>query len=452
MSPTGRVGWGLLAVLSALVAGLPGAPLARAQESPPNVLLIVTDDQRTSTWNVMRKTTATLRARGTTFTRAHATTPLCCPSRASIMTGRYAHNHLVRTNLDAEALVHDRTIQAYLKGAGYRTAMFGKFLNYWPVTRNPPHFDVWAVIRQGSNLYYDAKWNVGGTIKTISRYATDYISDRAVGFLRASEGNDRRPWFLFLSTTAPHAPYVPEPVYADARVPGWQIPPSAREADRRDKPPYVRQRSAPLSKARSVRAAQLRTLLSVDDMVGQVMARLAELGEQDTLVVFLSDNGFMWADHGLMGKQAPYLPSVRVPFAARWPGHIPAGALDRRIVANVDVAPTVLAAAGVEPTNPMDGRSFLSGPGRQRLLLEFWSRPGGAVPTWASILTTEEQYVEYYRLNGRTVTFREYYDLIADPYQLKNVLGDGTPQNDPDVSALAAQLRAARTCAGSRCP
>ena len=163
----------------------------------------------------------------------------------------------------------------------------------------------------------------------------------------------------------------------------------------------------------------------------------------------------MWHDHGLSAKRAPYGPSVRIPFLFRYDGGHLATADPEDIVANIDIAPTVMEAAGVsqDPDRPMDGRSLLSGPNRTRLLLEYFVEFG--VPTWASTVTDEMQYVEYYRNNGTTITFKEFYRLENDPYQLSNVLKDGKGSNDPsngEKSAMHQQLAEDRECRGANCP
>jgi arylsulfatase A-like enzyme len=196
--------------------------------------------------------------------------------------------------------------------------------------------------------------------------------------------------------------------------------------------------------------------MSVDDLVGDLFDRLEALGEDErTMAVFMSDNGVLWAEHGLYGtKRFPYLPSVEVPLFLRWPGHVAGGIVDDRIVANIDIAPTVFDAVGLAPpTDPeMDGASLLGAGRRDRLLLEYFRSPDEpAVPTWAGTITDRYEYVEWYAEDG-SITFREYYDLVADPWQLRNLLGDRRTGNDPDVGPLHARLSADRGCAGATCP
>lgn len=439
-----------------LIAALFLVPLsARAQASaiigedvPPNILIIVTDDQREGL-DVMPDTLKWFADGGTEYTNAFATTPLCCPARASIMTGRYAHNTGVRTNRDAPALDQQTTLQYFLSNAGFKTAIFGKFLNSWPLSENPPHFDDWAIFATARHSYSGGQWNVDGSVVTVDDYATEFIAERAESFIEESSGD---PWFLYLAPPNPHKPFTPEPQYADAEVPPWEGNPAVFEEDRSDKPPYVQASSDTFEDGDALRTAQLRALMSADDMVDDVMSILEDSGQLDnTLALFISDNGYLWAEHGITGKRVPYLQSVRVPMFARWTGQIAAGATEDKLVANIDIAPTVLDAVGLPPpfAPPMDGRSLLTVNERDRMLTEHYvgggddDAPEGPFPPWASLITPTAQYVEYYDDAG-TVTFTEYYDLINDPWQLENLV---LPPPD-----LPAHLAADRTCAGESCP
>jgi arylsulfatase A-like enzyme len=438
--------------LAATTEGTSSAPTGTGGR--PNVLLIVTDDQREGL-EVMPDTRRWLVQGGTTFPWAFATTPVCCPSRASIMTGRYAHNHGVRTNRPGQAnnLEQESTLQYQLQRAGYRTAMFGKYLNKWPLEQDPPHFDEWADFTRtplyAPDAYVGGPWNVNGEVRQVSEYTTTFIGDQAVRFIQNSGDT---PWFLYLAPPAPHRPYVAEPRYEDAAVPPWEGNPAVRELDKSDKPTYLQDSGRTLEDGQSHRIQQFRTLMSVDDMVGRVFGAVTESGRlDDTLVIFISDQGASWAEHGFMGKHPPYLQATRVPFLARWPGHLDEGAVDQRLVANIDVAPTVLDAVGLAPSTPLDGKSLLQeGWTRDRLVLENFSvRPS---PMWSSTVTRAFQYVEYYELDGETISFVEYYDLAADEWQLVNLFHDGDPANDPDASALHEVLADDRSCAGSNCP
>ena len=460
----------LLVVLAAAVAlGIvaltasrgPGGPVAGRRDRPghgerPNVLVVVTDDARAETVQQMPKTRRWLADGGVTYPQAYATTPSCCPSRASILSGRYVHNHGVRQQQQGARLDQRVTLQRYLKDAGYFTAMAGKFLNRWPLTTPPPFFDRFAHANGG---YYDQVWDVDGTVRRVHTYSTTYIGDRALEYLAGFErADDARPWFAYLAPFAPHDPRVPERRYATATFPAPDPAAADGEPEAGDKPGYLRDRPAPPGAAvAALRTGQLRTLLSVDDLVDRVLRRLDQTGELDaTLVFFLSDNGYSWGEHRHVGKFVPYTESTRIPFLVRWPGRLPAGAVDDRMIATIDIKPTVLDAAGVDPGagDTVDGRSLLDGHRRERLLLEYWRDPANApgIRTWASLRTPTWQYVEDYDqpgVPGRV--FREYYDLARDPGMERNLLADADPANDPPAG-LGGELAAARGCTGASCP
>jgi arylsulfatase A-like enzyme len=426
---------------------------AAAQGVPerPNILVIVTDDQRGGL-SVMPAVRHYFGKKGTTYKPGFVTTPACCPSRASIMTGRYAHNHKVKSNgargaTGAESLDHSTTMQAYLQDSGYRTGIVGKFLNPpWRLAHDPPFFDRWLTVAR--NQYYSGNYNDNGTIREILGYTTNVLRRNAMRFIRYSE----EPWYLYLAVKAPHIPARPAPRYKDLRVPKWDGNPAVFEKNERDKPAYVRKEDHTLRSGNRSRRRQFRTLASVDDMVERLFEKLRDLGElNNTLAFFISDNGYMWSEHGLKGKSVPYRQAVTVPFLARWPGHLEAGDVDKRWAANIDIAPTVLEAAGVTPTTPQDGRSLLGDWRRDRILLEYWcSSPGLGCNRWRSTWSRSYQYTEYFK--SGEVTFREYYKLRKDPWQLTNLLRDGRPGNDPRLLPLQTRLRADAMCAGPTCP
>jgi arylsulfatase A-like enzyme len=374
---------------------------------------------------------------GTAFTKAFATTPLCCPSRASIFTGRYVHNHGVRDNASAADLDQRSTLQRYLHDSGYLTAIAGKFLNGWDLTVDPPSFDRWAIFRDHLH-YYGADFNVDGTIETVEGYSTHFVEDQSLQFLADFERNDRRPWLLYVAPLASHKPFTPEPKYADAAVPPQPLNPAVLEEDLSDKPPFLQDPEIGAEGARVTRRQQLRTLMSADDMVGRLMDQLRLFDELDeTLAFYLSDNGFLAGEHGLVDKRLPYTQSAAIPFFVRWDGRVPAGVKDDPLVANIDVAPTALAAAGVSPPAryPIDGRDLFGPSARARLLMEYFVDPVRPVPEWAAMRTAEFLYTEYYGTDG-SMLFREYYDLVEDPWELDNLLNDGQEGNDPSGSLL----------------
>lgn len=444
--------------MAALAAGqtTPASPpAARAQTLRPNILIIVTDDQRADTLSVMPKMRKRFKDGGIRFSQAFATTPLCCPARASIFTGRYVHNHGVESNSDAVLLDHRSTFQRYLQEAGYQTAITGKLFNSWDLSEDPPYFDKWAIFKGG---YYNWPFNVNGTQRTIPKYSTDYIAAKSLDFLRKFEDEDSRPWLLYVAPYAPHALFIAEQDYAEAPVSRWKGNPAVFEEDRTDKPPSVQIRNETFEDGRSDRRLQLRTLMSVDDLVGRIFRTMRGLDEnRSTLAFYLSDNGYMWAEHGLYDKGVPYTQSIGIPMLMRWPGVLPRGVVDSRLVANIDIAPTVLQAAGIvrDPAYPMDGRSLLDPSSQRERILTEYMNSGNTMtpPTWASLRTDSVQYVEYFK-DGKKI-FREYYDLGNDPWQLVNLLGDDDSSNDPaaqTLRALSEQLALDRRCEWVTCP
>lgn len=431
----------------AVAAGANLAEESRPMQRP-NVLVIVADDQRaTGTLRVMPKTRAWFQDEGTSFVNAYATTPLCCPSRASILTGRYAHNHGVHTNFDPRPLESSPTLPHHLQDAGYRTAIVGKYLNSWPLEDPPPHFDRWAI--EDAYDYYDTTFNVNGRLQNVDGYSTTYLQRKALRFLKSFEHRDWKPWFLYVAPLAPHEPYTPAPRHDRAPVPGWEVP---VERDRSDKPSWVRATDVPRGYIGKVAERQQRTLKSVDGLVGRLAKTLARLGEgDDTLAIYLSDNGYLWGEHGLLEKRLPYAPSVQIPLLLRWPGVIQAGRVDRRFAANIDVTPTVLDAVRVKTPRRLDGRSLLERWERRHLLLEYWRDPQLPLPAWSSIISRGFQYTEYRSRSG-AVMFRELFDLVNDPAQLENVLVDDDSPTALRAMNLARLLERYRRCSGASCP
>jgi arylsulfatase A-like enzyme len=438
------------ALVACLFAAMSALAAERAQAAQPNILVFVTDDQRQGTMHEMPNTRHFFFDRGRYFPRGFVTTPNCCPSRASIFTGLFAHNHGIRTNSTA-ALPQNVTVQRYLHDAGYKTAILGKYLNSWPLAHAPPFFDRWAVVRPDS--YVNAVFNIDGRVGPVPGYSTDVIRSRTVKLLRTFDRQDDKPWFLYVAPVAPHRPAIAAPQYAAAPVTPFVATPAVLEADRSDKPPWVRRNVVSLGAMQNEREKMLRTLMSVDDMVGKVFDELKALKEgRETLAIFISDNGYAWGEHGIRGKWRPYTESIRVPLAMRWPGHFAPGSIDTGISTNVDLAPTILAAAGIRPAAPMDGVSLLRPGTRQRLFTEFWGNPDQGRPDWAQIRTRRVTYIEYYDGNHSNPIFREYYRIDRDGWQLRNLLHDGNASNNPDLSHWEDLITLYATCAGSTCP
>lgn len=461
----------VVALLVVVAVGAIGLSLSSEASHPPlaaddrpNILLIITDDQPLHLGFAMKKSRNWLRS-GTTFKRAVITTPQCCPARATIVTGQYAHNHGVKEldligNLDQET-----TIQYELDEAGYETGFYGKFFNHWPISDAPPHFDDYAIAKNTRTAYKDGLWNVDGSIKVVEKYGSTFITDQAASFLDELEADrDDTPWMIQLSYPAPHSPNTPQRRFKKARVPAWKGSPAVFESDpsvdpgrRSDKPPWVRRSNRSFTSRKRVRSEQARSLMSVDLQLSILERKLEALDESgNTLVVFISDNGIEWGHHGISGKMVPYVESIRVPLYVIWPGRF-RKAIDHRLVGNIDIAPTILEAAGISSTVERDGRSLLDRSwSRDRILIEGWARRAKSkhlVPPWAGLYGADLEYVEYYQQSQTKASYREYYDMRSDPFQLLNLLGDDDPSNDPYVGGLSSKLQEARRCSGAdQCP
>lgn len=431
----------------------PDDPANGTSDAAPNVLIIVTDDQRAEgTLDVMPTLRRLFEEEGTSFTNAVATTPLCCPSRAGIFTGQYSHNHGVTRNNKGPEMDERSALPHYLQEAGYRTALVGKYLQGILGIKRPPNFDDFTI--SGGLKYYERPTNVDGKQRIIARHATDFMGDMAARYIRRFEERDDQPWFLYVAPNAPHKPFEPETKYAEAEVPAFEPDEAALETDVSDKPPYVTDTDFTLGDPQTVWTQQLRLLMSVDDLVGKIFRAIEAGDEENTLAFYMSDNGLMLGEHGLFAKRVPYHQSVAIPLLARWPNHIEAGAEDDRMVANIDLAPTIMGAAGIEPSAefPIDGRSLLSDARRDRILLEEYENTVHGLPDWASILSNSYQFTEYYEKGTGDLMYREYYDLESDPFALENLLGDDDPDNDPDLQSLGEDLDAIRSCVGAECP
>ena len=432
------------------------APAVSAQAAErPNVLIILTDDHpvRNDFYSVMPETMRIFRDGGRHYENGVATTPICCPARASLFSGQYVHNHGVIGNIAPGRFNPSKTLQRELRAAGYFTAISGKFLNEW--TADPPDFDRWAMML-GQSRYSNVDFNVDGRVVNQPGYTTTVIRDHALGFLDDFEATeDSKPWFLEIAPLAPHGPATPEAQFSSAPVPGWKDNPATTETDVSDKPAYVRDQAVTKSSVQVFRTRQARTLKSVDVLVARVFEKLSALGEaENTLAFFMGDHGHMLWEHRLKGKKYPYNQTIRAPYFVRWPGHMTPGSVSSDTVANIDVAPTIYAAAGVTPSYVVDGKP-LGSPPRAHILVEYLANDK-TQPNYRGLWTPRWEYLRY-RNNRQfpsieTTTPREYYGP-NDPWQLNNVYGDGVPGNEPANQAeLDALVEEASTCTGAACP
>jgi N-acetylglucosamine-6-sulfatase len=467
-----------LALLAVAAAGCDGSDEpGRQTEGRPNVVVLMTDDQTVESTRVMHGVRRTLTERGTTFPRSFVSFALCCPSRATFLTGQYAHNHGVLGNRPPSGgygrLDADETLPVWLGRAGYRTMHVGKFLNGYgqdgPATEVPPGWDDWhASVDPLTYEYYGTRLNENGRLRTYPlQYATDLYARRAVRLIERA-ARDERPFFLSVGFLAPHiggprepddpaglATPAPAPRHRD-RFAGAPLPhgvrPAFNERDMSDKPAYLRAR--PPIRPRLAAAIEesyrqrLESLLAVDEAVVSIVRALRAAGElDDTLVVFTSDNGFFHGEHRMESeKMLPYEPSIRVPLIVRGPG-VPVGAKRRQLVTNADLAPTILDVADAEATKPQDGASLLPLLANPRLE---WDRElliegadGFEVVAYDALRSERYLFVRY--VTGE----RELYDLERDPHQLRSVHED--PAYDRVEAVLARRLRSLSRCSGQSC-
>jgi N-acetylglucosamine-6-sulfatase len=432
---------------------------------------------------VLSKAERLLAAEGTTFSNSFASYPLCCPSRATYLTGQYAHNHGVLFNHPPNGgyqdfYGQDTTFPVALQRAGYTTIHIGKYLNGYGLmdsTEVPPGWSDWqASIDPSTYMYFGYTLNVNGTPREYGRdnadYQTDVYAQKAEAAIKRAAGR-KEPFFLDVAFTAPHAA-VPETDQADASpgtiatpVPAARHagefeleplpkPPSFDEQDMSDKPAFMQYRPLFDSKVDEEIATnyrrELESLLSVDDAVVRVIRALRDAGELDeTIVIFTSDNGMFHGEHRIQfGKFLVYEPSVRVPLIIRGP-RMARGVTNTSLVANVDLAPTILDFAKAEPLRTVDGRSLvplMSGSSTRfdrSIVLESGPNGGPLLPVYHAVRTQRYVYVEY------ETGDRELYDLQVDPYELDNRSGDpAIAQVERDLAARLARLR---DCAGSAC-
>ncbi len=400
---------------------------------------------------------------GRRFTKTFVADPSCCPSRSSLMTGRYPHNNNVLNQRDGAKFDGPHSMACYLRDAGYVTYADGKFLTTWPRTQLPPCFTHSTIMWGG---YNNVAVKVDGVSKTGTGYSTTYLGVRGREYINQAVATGS-PFLLYETPQAPHWVNVTNPNGSTTRAAQpdtkYKTAPvgtcsGVPEADRSDKPAYVRTMNFSTSQAQAFCTSQMRAIMSADDEFGATMQRLSERGVLDnTMVIFTADNGYMWGEHGRWEKFVPYEPSIRVPLWIRWPGHFAAGVESARTVSYLDLLPTMLEAASFTPpanAPRLDGESLLKPSTRTTMYSEYYNDPDNAnIPNWRMVRTANAKYVQTYNPAGAIIA-REYYNLANDPAENTNLLGDSNAANDPPASTITAltnQLNAFRTCAGSGC-
>lgn len=391
----------------------------------PNFLIIITDDQRYDSLQYMPNTLAGIFDQGVNFSKAYVTTPFCCPSRSSIFTGMYTHNHRVFQNNDP---LNIETVMFALHENGYYTGMVGKYLNSWAGEARD-EFDTWVSFKAGESGYKDPELNVNGVWSTHPGYITYILSDYALEFLDDASKKSE-PFMLIFAPNAPHTPTRPadEDLALYDQLPAYSVP-SLNEEDISDKPASISNK--PLLSEEGLKALdderrrQILTLIALDRKIGEILDKLEQTGELDnTVIIFLSDNGLHFGEHRLDSKSSLYEESSHVPFGMRYPALIPIPYVDDRLVANIDIAPTMYELAGIRIPYRVDGDSLvdLFTPGkkwRDHILLEAWPPRG----VWSVIHTGRYVYAE---TEG---DLSEFYDLEVDPYQLDNQIDNPAYQD-----------------------
>jgi N-acetylglucosamine-6-sulfatase len=456
-----------------LLAGCAHAPTRlRSPETArkPNIVVIMNDDLDARSAELLPHVRKLLAKEGVAFSRYFASTPICAPSRASLLTGQYAHNHRVWTNTPPEGgfeRFRDRgreasTVATWLQAAGYRTMLAGKYMNGYPAqdaTYVPPGWNEWfgSFTRE---KYFGYRLNENGTLKPYGKapedYETDVLAGKAVDFIRRSVA-DGQPFFAYVTPSAPHfrpiAAQRHAGAFAESKAPRT---PSFNEDDVSTKPAWVQTQSA-LTPEHERRIDELwrqrmQTLLAVDELVRSIVDALKASGQLgNTYVFFTSDNGFHLGEHRVdKGKGTPYEESIRVPLFVRGPG-VPRGKTLSHLVTNVDLAPTFAELGRAQGPPQLDGRSLVGllsrtpadlGQWRQELLVEYWAADEEGIPNWTALRTDKLTYVEY--ATGE----RELYELADDPFELDN-LNEATPA--PDLAALNERLARLRGCHGTAC-
>jgi N-acetylglucosamine-6-sulfatase len=455
----------MTAAIMLLVVGNPAHKQVAAAPKP-NIVFIVADDMRYDDLKYMPKTRSLLKSKGMSFKKAFVSNALCCPSRATIMRGQYSHNNGVWTNggenggwRTYRSRGNERdNVATRLDGAGYRTGLFGRYLNGYKGTTVPEGWDRWFATFQPPWKYFNYDVNDDGRLRHFGTGRNDYLTDVLRRQTRSFIGDSAaqgRPFFAYVAPLAPHRPTESAPrdkhTYDGLKAPRR---PSFNEKRVSDKPPWIRQlprlganRIAKIDRHHEARAESLQAL---DDLVAGVIRKLRKEGELSrTYIFFTSDNGNHSGEHRIPGnKNRPYEENIHVPLLVRGPG-VAASSATQKLALNTDYLPTFTALASIQTPSYVDGRSL------QPVL-------NGNAPTWRSAILLEgarnEKHVPhapaYYGIRtssgSKYVEYeggvRELYYLKSDPYELSNKYGAAAAP-----TTLASRLQALERCTGAGC-
>jgi N-acetylglucosamine-6-sulfatase len=452
--------WAVPVLALALLAGslIRALPAHSDSSTRPNIVFILTDDQRFDTLWAMPTVQQDLVSRGITLSNYFLADPLCCPSRSSIMRGQYPHGTGVYNNdtgpFGGYGRFHEMgddesNIATWLHDAGYRTGLVGKYLNGYngPMASIvPPGWDTWNALVDTS--YYNFAESENGVFTRFysGQYQTDVLGQQALNFIDSTP--DDQSMFLYWAPHAPHADATPAPqdVGTFSWLPQYR-PPSFNEPDVSDKPEGMRKPLLDVDQVAHVdtfRERQYEALQDVDRWVGKIVDELEATGRlENTLIVFSTDNGLMYGEHRIPTvKNVPYEEAIRSPFVARWDGVIPPGTIDGHFGMNIDLAPTFAEIAGATPTNQVDGVSLMpvltgtvsDDSWRHDFLIEHGGGATVAPPFCALRSDSGYLYVNYF-----TTMSEELYDLGTDPYEDQNVAGD--PAYSSVIHGFRSRLR-----------
>ena len=445
---------GLFLALGNIIYGQ--VSIVKKSELPPrNVILILTDDHRYDymgfTGKVPWLNTPNLdglAAEGAYFKNAFVTTSLCSPSRASILTGLYSHQHTIVDN-HAPNPGNLTFFPEYLQKEGYQTAFFGKWHMGDEDDKPRPGFDHWESFK-GQGVYYNPILNINGERVTYqdSTYITDLLTEHAVDWLKKRD--KERPFFMYLSHKAVHAAFKPaqrhKGMYKGKKIdlPATYDQTKTGEYRALKWPQWVADQRVSWhgvdymyhsnGDLQDLVIDYCETLMGVDDSVGAVMDILKQEGlDESTLVIYMGDNGFSWGEHGLIDKRHFYEESVKVPFLARCPELFKGGIEIDQMVQNIDIAPTVLESAGIEQPDSLPGISFIpmlskspSDNPREEIFYEYyWEYDFPMTPTVFGMRTDRYKYIKYHGIWDRN----ELYDIQKDPEEMYNLIGEPDLQN-----------------------
>ena len=431
-----------------------GSTLSEPEQDKPNIIFILTDNIQYDDFGFMNHPFIQtpgldkLAGEGVVFENTFNTTSLCSPSRASILTGAYAHNHGVKNN-HTTWTGQKTTFLEHLKKAGYDTAFVGKWHMPGEGLPEMPYLDLFVsyTYREGQGSYVDCPLIVNGEeTPSRKRYLTEELTDRALEFIEGRIGADgsRKPFCLYLSHRAAHPPFLPPEgisgMYADAKV---ELP---KEVDS-----WFSKTNGNVFQGVMVGSYEnqyrkyCEVITAMDRQIQRFMNRIDELGlNRNTIVIYAADNGMMWGEHRRHGIKYPYEEAIRLPFIVRCPWLAgDAGTRRKQMVLNIDIAPTILDIAGISPPPDMDGESFVpylvdkDASGREAWLLEYWKYYPENFPSYVGVRTKTHKYIEYEK------TLKpQLFDLISDPKEQNNLYG--TPVGDQLVPELKAMLDAMR--------